>query len=186
MKPEIRLIGIDDAPFDKFKDKKTLMIGVFFRGGSSIDGVLSEVVEIDGNDVNRKIVKMVTKSKFYPQLRAILMKGIAVGGFNMIDIQEVSKKAGVPVIIVMRRRPDKERMKRVLTKLGMKNKIKTLESAGKIHKAGNIYIQYSGTTLAKAKEFIKLSRGPGNIPEPIRVAHLIAGGVKLGQSRGKV
>ena len=185
MKKEIRLLGIDDAPFDKFKDKKTLILGVFFRGGSSVDGVLSEVVDVDGDDSSLKIIRMVKTSKFYTQLRAIMLKGIAVGGFNLIDISEISKKTKVPVIVVMRRLPDRERIARILTKLGKKHRIKLMEKAGRIHKAGNLYIQYSGTTLAKAKEILRISCNRGHIPEPIRVAHLMAGGVKLGQSRGK-
>ncbi|MAG15475.1 hypothetical protein CMO88_00265 [Candidatus Woesearchaeota archaeon] len=186
MKKEIRLLGIDDAPFDKFKDKKTLILGVFFRGGDSIDGVLSEVVEIDGTDSSDKIIRMVKKSKFYSQLRAIMLKGIAMGGFNLIDIEKVSKKTKIPVIVVMRRLPDQKRIARILTKLGKKRRVNLMEKAGKINKAGILYIQYSGTTLAKAKEIVKISCTRSNIPEPIRVAHLMASGVKLGQSRGKV
>lgn len=186
MKSEIRLLGVDDSPFDKFRDRKTLIIGVFFRGGSSMDGVLSGVVEVDGNDASDKIIRMVKNSKFYPQLRAILLKGLAVGGFNMIDITKVSSETKVPVIVVMRRLPDKEKMKEALRKLGKQSSIKFIERAGKIRKAGNLYMQFSGTTPEKAKEIIRISCNRGNIPEPIRVAHLMAGGVKLGQSRGKV
>ena len=185
MKKEIRLLGIDDAPFDKFRDKKTLIVGVFFRGGSFIDGVLSEVVEVDGSDSAAKIIKMVMNSKFYPQLKAIMLKGIAVGGFNLIDIERISKKTKIPVVVVMRRLPERERIAGVLEKLGKKRRIRLMEKAGKIHKAGNLYIQLSGTTMEKAKEILRISCTHGNIPEPIRIAHLIAGGVKLGESRGK-
>jgi len=33
MKKQIRIIGIDDASFDKFKDKKVLVLGTICRGG---------------------------------------------------------------------------------------------------------------------------------------------------------
>ena len=185
MKREIRLLGIDDAPFDKFKDRKTLILGVFFRGGSFMDGVLSAVVDVDGTDSSDRIIHMVNRSKFKPQLRAIMMKGIAVAGFNLIDIQKISRKTRVPVIIVMRRMPEQKRMARILKKLGKSRRIKHMEKAGNIHKARGLYIQFFGTTLAKAKEILRISCSRSNIPEPIRVAHLMAGGVKLGQSRGK-
>ena len=49
MKKEIRVIGIDDSPFNKFvKGKQTLVIATIFRGGSWLDGILSRGV----NDVN--------------------------------------------------------------------------------------------------------------------------------------
>ena len=64
IKPEARILGIDDSPFDKFKDKNTLVIGTFFRGGSSLDGVMTTTVAVDGTDATAKIVGMVKKSKF--------------------------------------------------------------------------------------------------------------------------
>ena len=185
MKKEIRLLGIDDAAFDKSKDKETLIIGVFFRGGKSIDGVLSEKVSIDGTDATEKIIRMIKKSKFCTQIRAVMLKGIAVGGFNVIDITEISRKTKIPVIVVMRRLPDRERIARILKKLGKKSSIKLMENAGRIYKLDDILIQFKGTTLQKAKEIIKMSLTRGHIPEPIRVAHLIAGGISLGESRGR-
>ena len=46
MKKEIRVLGIDDAPFE-FDQKEVLVIGTFFRGGQSLDGVLSTYVQKD-------------------------------------------------------------------------------------------------------------------------------------------
>ena len=65
VKKEIRVLGIDDAPFDKFKDKKCLIIGVFFRGGNFLDGVLSSKVAVDGSDSTAKMIKMVRKQAVY-------------------------------------------------------------------------------------------------------------------------
>ena len=86
VKKQIRVLGIDDAHFDKFKDKETLIIGAFFRGGEFIDGIVSTRVMVDGSDSTKKITEMVKNSKFYPQIRAIMLDGIAVGGFNIVDV----------------------------------------------------------------------------------------------------
>jgi len=185
MKPEIRILGIDDAPFDKFMGGKTKLIGAFFRGGRLLDGILSTEITVDGNDATDKIISMVKNSKFYTQIRAILLNGIAVGGFNVIDIKKLSKKTKIPVIIVIRNYPDLGRIKEVLTNLGKKSKIKYLENAGKIYKSGKIYTQFAGTSKKKAEEILKISTVHANVPEPLRVAHLIASGVTYGESRGK-
>lgn len=185
MKPEIRILGIDDAPFDKFKGGKTKLIGAFFRGGRLLDGILATEITIDGNDATDKIIEMVKKSKFYTQIRAILLNGIAVGGFNVIDIKKLNKKTRIPVIIVIRNYPDLERIKEVLIKLKKKSKIKFLENAGKIYKINRIYVQFAGTTLKKAGEILQISTIHAYVPEPLRVAHLIASGVTFGESRGK-
>ena len=84
MKPEIRILGIDDAPFDKFSDKETYVIATVFRGGDFMDGLLTCKVKVDGNDSTKKLIEMINSSKFKIQFRAILLDGIAVAGFNVI------------------------------------------------------------------------------------------------------
>ncbi len=185
VKTEARILGIDDSPFDKFRDKDVLVIGTFFRGGSSLDGVLTTTAAVDGADATAKIIKMVKKSKFYPQLQAIMLNGIAVGGFNLLDIRRLNSATGIPVVVVMRGYPEVGRMKSALASLGMKAKVKLIEKAGEIHKVGSIHIQLSGCSLEKAKELLKISCTRSHIPEPVRVAHLIAAGIKLGESKGK-
>ena len=185
LKKEARILGIDDSPFDKFRDKKTLIIGTFFRGSSSLDGVLTTTATVDGSDATAKIVGMVKKSKFYPQLQAIMLNGIAVGGFNVVDIEKLHTATKIPVVVVMRGFPEAGKIKSTLAMLGMKSKVKLIEKAGRIYKIDNVHVQLSGCTLQKAKELLKISCTRSNIPEPIRVAHLIAAGIKLGESKGK-
>lgn len=185
LKREIRVLGIDDAPFDKFKDKDVLLVGTFFRGGSFIDGIVSTKVKVDGSDATHKIAELVKKTKFYPQLRAIMLDGIAVGGFNVVDIVKIYQKTKVPVIVVIRKYPDFKKIEHALIKLKKASKIKLLRRAGQIHKAGNIYMQFAGTTQEQAREMLKITCTRSFIPEPVRVAHIIASGITFGESRGK-
>ena len=184
-KNEIRILGVDDSPFKKIeKGKKTRIIGTVFRGGSWIDGILSTQVAIDGNNATSKLIEMITKSKFKPQLRAILLNGIAFGGFNIIDIGELNKKTGIPVIVVIRKNPDIAQIKEVLIKIHKKSKIKLIDNAGIPVKIGKIYVQYKGIELEGVKDILRITCTRSLIPEPIRVAHLIAQGIYLGESKG--
>ena len=185
MKKEIRVLGIDDGPFDKFNDKEVIVVGTVYRGGSFIDGVLSTKVKVDGDDSTDKIIKMINKSKFKPQLQAIILDGIAVGGFNVVDVKKLNEKTNIPVIVVMRDYPEMEKMKDALLKLGHEDKIKLLESAGKIHKLDEIFVQFIGLGLKQAEEIIDITCTHSLVPEPLRVAHLIASGVVDGESRGR-
>jgi len=185
LKKEIRVIGIDDAPFDKFKKGKVLVVGAVFRGGSWLDGILSTKVQVDGNNATKNIADMINKCKYKPQLQCIFLDGIAVGGFNVIDVKELNKKTELPVIVIIRRRPDIENIKRILIKLNKKNKIESIENAGQVHKAGKIYVQLKGLNLEKAKEILKITCTRSHIPEAIRLAHIIASGITYGESRGR-
>lgn len=185
MKQEIRVLGIDDAPFDKFKDKTTFLIGTLFRGGSFMEGVLSTKVSIDGNNSTKKIAEMINKSKFKPQIQVIILDGIAVAGFNIIDIMELYDLTKIPVIVVMRSYPDLDNIFSTLRKLKMDKKITIIGKAGKIDKVGSIYVQHIGISLEKVSEIIKITSTRSLLPEPVRVAHIIASGIKSGQSRGR-
>ena len=55
--------------------------------------------------------------------------------------------------------------------------------AGPVRVAGPIFCQPVGIELARAREMLALTTHHGNLPEPIRLAHLIAGGVVTGESR---
>jgi hypothetical protein len=185
MKKEIRVLGIDDGPFDKFNDSEALIIGTLYRGGSFIDGVLSSKVSVDGEDSTEKIIEMINKSKFKPQIQAVLLDGIAVAGFNVVDVNELNEKTNIPVIVVMRTYPEIDKMKDALIKLNHEEKLKLLENAGEIHKLDEIFIQKIGLTLEQAEEIIGITSTHSLIPEPLRVAHLIARGVISGESKGR-
>jgi len=185
MKKEIRVVGIDDISFNKFKDKKTKVIGVVYRGGHFMDGVLTTEVKVDGTDSTSKIINMVSKSKFLPQLQCILLDGIAVGGFNVIDVVKLSENTKLPVIAVMRNYPDFEKIIKTLKKLKMSSKIRLIEKAGPVHKHDKIHIQVVGINLETAKQIISITSTHSYVPEPIRVAHLIGQGLIYGESKGR-
>jgi len=185
IKKELRVIGIDDSPFKKFSRGKVLVIGTIFRGGTLLDGILSTKVNIDGNDSTTKLIEMINKCRFKPQLQCIFLDGIALGGFNIIDIKELSKKTNLPVIVVIRRMPNLSKIKKTLININKKNKIKLIDKAGEVIKIGDIFVQLTGIKLEKAKQIMKIVCTRSLIPEPIRIAHLIASGIVKGESKGK-
>ena len=185
VKDEIRVIGIDDSPFNKFKDKKALVVGVVMRGGSWVDGVLSTKVAVDGNDSTKKIIEMINKCKFKTQLQCIFLDGIAVAGFNVIDIEELNKKTKLPVVIVIRKKPDIANIKKTLIKINKRDKIRLIEKAGEVFRIDDIFIQSVGIEIQNLRKILKIVCTRSLIPEPLRLAHLIASGIVLGESRGR-
>ncbi|MCS7134599.1 MAG: DUF99 family protein [Candidatus Pacearchaeota archaeon] len=193
IKKEIRILGIDDGPFQK-GEKECLVVGTIYRGGSYIDGVLSCYVSIDGNDATKKIIELIKKTRHLGQLRCIMLKGISFGGFNVVDIKKIRKEINLPVIVFMRKKPNLKEIFEALRKAGkskeeIKEKENLIKKAGKIFstkiKNKIIYFQISGISRKKAAEIIKIASTHGIVPEPLRVAHMIAQGVILGESRGK-
>lgn len=183
MKSGIRALGIDDSEFSG-KQREVLVIGVVFRSGL-IEGVLRTTVERDGLDSTEKILRMVKDSKFYQQIRVIMLNSIMMAGLNVVDIKKLNEELKIPIIAITRKRPSKARVKIALMNLtDWKEKYKLVVSAGPPYRLGNLYMQFAGINFDGAKEIMDLFGG-NKIPEPIRLAHVIASGVVSGESHGR-
>ncbi len=186
IKPEIRVLGIDDSALI---NGKVTIIGAFFRGGWQLDGVLKSEIIKDGMDATDIISGMVRNSKYYSQIRVIMLDGVTYAGFNPVDIKKIFEETNIPVIVFMRSCPDFEKMKLALENLPWKEeRWEIIQRAGKIYKiAGDnpVFIQLCGIDKESAVKIVQLTTIHSNIPEPLRVAHLIATGVVLGESTGK-
>ncbi len=68
-------------------------------------------------------------------------------------------------------------------------KLRRLLAAGDLHelelRGKTIVVQIRGISLSDAKDIILRSTVRGLIPEPIRVAHIIASGITKGDSKGR-
>ena len=187
MKKELRVIGIDDAPFDKFDplQKYVLVVGTIYRGGNFMDGMLSCYVKKDGDDATSKIIEMIKECKFRPQLQAVFLDGIAVAGFNVVNPEAIHKETKIPVVVIIRGYPDYKKIFNALDNLGMNEKKEIIKTMPKPVKVNDIYVQNIGINLEDTKELLSIACTHSNVPEAIRVAHLIASGVADGQSRGR-
>ena len=187
VKEEIRILGIDDAPHKK-DDEKTLLVGTVFRAGSYLDGVISEIIERDGNDSTEKIIQMFEKTGHKDQIRVIMLNGITFAGFNVADIQEISKRTKTPVIVVIREKPDFDAIHKALMKVGeSEEKWELHRKAGEVKSiginSGRVYFQHVGIEESQAREIISKTCTHSTYPEPLRISHIIGAGIKLGRSR---
>ncbi|KKG08362.1 hypothetical protein EO95_12175 [Methanosarcina sp. 1.H.T.1A.1] len=189
IKPEIRILGIDDSAL---LNERVMIVGTVFRGGDWIDGVLRSEITRDGLDATEVISTMIKNSRHYGQLRIIMLDGITYGGFNVVDIEELYRETGLPVIVIMRSYPDFEKIRSALRHFSDGDvRWDIIKKAGKIEKlitkknGTPTYIQKAGIGIKSAEKIVRLTSIRSNIPEPLRVAHLIATGIIFGESRGK-
>jgi len=189
IKKEIRILAWDDGPFE-FKTKgKDILVGVIFRGGQFLDGMLKTDIEIDGDDAEEKIIEKILKTK-HKDLRVVMLDGITFAGFNTVDIKEIYERTKLPVIVVNRKKPDIEKFIETLKSLPNADKrLEAVKNAGPIYwvsiKNKRICFQCYGIAKEDAEKIIKTTSTMSLIPEPLRVAHLIANGFVLGESVGR-
>lgn len=203
----VNVIGFDDGPFAREHRGDVLLVGVV-ASGTRVDGIVSGRIRRDGVDSTRTMASLVRGSQFASTVQAVLLHGIAVGGFNVVDIHGLARDLGVPVLVVVRRRPDLASIKRALFSdeptarprvAGAARKWRLIEAAGAIEELGpsrrsrkahrvpgpRVFVQRAGLSLEEARRIVLATTLHGNIPEPLRVAHLVAGGIVTGKSRGR-
>lgn len=192
IKPEIRILGVDDGPPD-ISVGKVPLVGTIFRGGRWLDGVLKTDITPDGSDVTEKLVEMVSKSRHFGQLRVVMLDGVTFAGFNVLDVKKLFKELHLPVIVISREKPNMPDILKALKNLpDWSAKWKLIKKAGRIypvktkHRGGQVYMQLVGIRQADAEQIVKLSSVRSLVPEPIRAAHLIAAAIVLGESHGRV
>ncbi|MBL8541887.1 MAG: DUF99 family protein [Betaproteobacteria bacterium] len=178
------VIAFDDAPFAREHRGNVLLVGAVFAG-LRLEGVVTGAVRRDGRNATRVIASLIAKSRFRQQLHAVLLQGIAVAGFNVVDLAALHREVALPVLVVARRKPDLTAIRRALLDhvRGGARKWRLIERAGPMEAIGGLWVQRTGISSQAAEKLLARLTPRGRLPEPIRTAHLIAGALAPGESR---
>lgn len=188
IKPEIRVLGVDDAGFIPHSRGTVNVVGVVFRGGYWLDGFMRTRIDVDGLDATEKIASMVRGSPHYKQLRVILLDGVTFGGFNVVDIKELFERLQLPVISVSRERPDFNSIRAALENLPFaEERWRRMENAGEliqieVRESCKLFLQAAGVSVENAMEIVRRTSTRSCVPEALRVAHIIASGLGIHSS----
>jgi len=181
-----QVIGIDDTPHTRGQADDVRLVGTVFSG-LRLEGVLTGALTPDGDNAAEAIVRMISGSKFAANLHLVLLQGITFGGFNVVDLQAVRSTLNCRVMVVARREPDLAAIQHALmTRVpGGAEKWRLIEQAGPMELIAGVRVQREGLSEEQAETVIQRLAIHGQIPEPLRMAHLVAGALVDGQSRGR-
>jgi endonuclease V-like protein UPF0215 family len=174
----IRVLGIAES-FRKACAYSTLA-GIVMRRDLIIDGMVFGNVTIEGNDSTQNILSMYGSLK-RDDINCIMIDGLIISMYNIINGEELREKTNVPVIAItfkdskggledtMRHRFSNDAYIKLeqYRKLGQRDKI--LLRTGKV-----LFIRYWGISLKEASTIVNCFTLQGSIPEPIRIAKLAA------------
>ncbi len=178
----VRVIGFDDAPFAKRRGAAVPLAGVVCAD-TRFEGMLWGRARRDGWNATDALAAMLDGSKFRDQVSVVLLDGIAVGGFNVVDLARLHTRTGLPCVAVMRKVPDLAAMRRVIDRLpDPARRLARIARAGEIYQRAPFVFQVQGEDVeVTAKVLAHLTR-EGHVPEALRMAHLIGSAVMLGES----
>jgi uncharacterized protein len=177
-----RAIGFDDAPFLRRRGGRVRLAGVVCAG-TRFEGLVLGAVRQDGWGATDELCRLLLGGKFLPQLHVVLLDGLAFGGFNLVDLRALSERLRRPCVAVMRRPPDLSAIERALRRLpGSERRLSLLRRAGPIHAHPPFVFQVMGADPAEIAPLLARLTDRGNVPEPLRLAHLVGAAVVRGVS----
>jgi uncharacterized protein len=189
-KPASKSIGIDDGPFPPKTDdtiRQAPLLAAWLKG-PHLQKLRTNWITVDGLDGTRKAGQLLKGSANIP----VLLSGVTFGGFNLIDPWKIQKSCKAPVIVVVGSRPDNTAVKRALMghfpdwerrwdlikSLGPLNRVRTMTGESPV------FFERFGCSTREAQRILRASAFVSKMPEPLRVAGIIARGLFLSEPSG--
>ncbi|RMW37462.1 MAG: DUF99 family protein [Nitrosopumilus sp.] len=173
------LRGLAIAESFRQNSTKSVLAGVVMRRDFVIDGFVFGGATLEGDDATDSILKMYDDLQ-RPDISYVLISGLIVSMYNIIDIKKLSDKLKIPIIGVSYHNstgiedslkhhfPDSFESKLdEYEKLGQREKI-TLNTSH------DVYVRKEGCTLNEVKHLLDDLTLHGSIPEPIRISQILA------------
>ena len=177
MKNNIRVIGIDDGPFKRGTDIETCITGVVMRLDGTIEDIRIRMLKIDDANVLETISALIPENS-RTLIKAVISEGVTFGGFGLIDPESFFVYTSIPFISITKGKASLEAMKRALSAHhSYASILQTLEKLKPLRVELNkrqYMLNYSGITESDAILILKKLMLTGNVPEPVRLAHIIS------------
>ncbi len=177
-KKGVRALGIAES-FRKSQSKRSVLAGVVMRSDLIVDGFVFGSAEIGGDDATDEIVGMFRRLN-RNDINVIMLGGSVISMYNIIDIDSLGDRTNMPVISITFEESEglEPHIKHHFPnswekKLSAYNRLGTREAI-RLHTNHVVYIRPYGISLDVSKRILDKFTIQGAIPEPIRLARLLA------------
>ncbi len=173
------LRGLAIAESFREEDKISKLAGVVMRRDFVIDGFVFGHTTIEGNDATDSILQMYKKLD-RDDISFLIISGLIISMYNIVDIKKIWSALKIPIIGITYEEskgieaaikyhfPDSYQSKiDEYHKLGKRTKIS-------LHTGHDLYVRIEGCTIGETKNLLNALTIQGAIPEPLRVAHMLA------------
>jgi uncharacterized protein len=163
------------------------VVGVLMEGSDLVEALAITSFPVDGADAAGYLANWIHGLRVYRGIQAILMGGITIAGLGLVDLDALASALGRPVVAVTRRNPADSDLRRALRAAGLSERLTLLDRSPKaIAVAPGLYVAAAGVTPGEAAALVRRTVRKSRLPEPLRIAHLVAAALVRGESRGRV
>ncbi len=177
------IVGVDDGYFPpNYKDLRlhTVLVAVLCEGAVPKDLRIGRV-RVDYDDVNSKVIELVSD---LGSTDLVILDGVTYAGFNVVDPDVVSNELGIPVITFFHYELNLRRIEYALNK-HFPDGNRRLKVIKKVYLSSvdvptpwrRVRIYVVGMPLNEAVRTLKKLQTVSPIPEPLRIADIVASGI---------
>jgi endonuclease V-like protein UPF0215 family len=154
---------------------------VLLEGPRILDVRLGKI-EVDGLDAQRTLPSLLSPLA----CDAVMLSGVSFAGFNLVDIKLLARKVRKPVIAVIRDKPNNKAVRDALQEHfdDWRRRWRAVKDAGHLYSCKpladepKLYFEVRGGSSAFARRAIVSSSLISRLPEPVRVAGILAKGLR--------
>jgi len=180
-------VGVEDGGFSRAPlhcdVQRALLVCVLLQGPWVLDFRVDRVL-VDGLDASERLVGMLKGLCF----DAVMLAGVSFAGFNLINPFLIFEEFRKPVIVISRTKPDNLAVKSALVRHFDDWRVRwsIFEKLGPVFEVVSmpneppLYVEVVGSDISWASGLIRALTSVCRVPEPLRVARLIAHGLTHG------
>jgi len=181
------VLGVDDAPFEKRQQAPVPIVAVMMEGADLVESVAVSSFAVDGDDATGFLAGWLGSLRSRASLQAVLLGGITMAGLGVVDVAQLARRLDTPVLVATRREPSDAQLAEALGAAGLEQRVPIVERSPRATRVlDGLFVAQAGTTEDEAARLVRATLRKANLPEPLRVAHLIGRALVLGESRGRV
>lgn len=177
-------IGVEDGPFlSKRLGGTRAPLVIVKLEGPHLTTVRAGWIDVDGIDATDRALKLLGTISFANS--PILLSGVTFGGFNLIDPRRLQKRFRTPTIVVVGSRPNNRAVERALLRHfpDWRERWRIIKSLGPLRSVRTVasenplYFEAFGCSNVEARRILRGWAMVSRVPEPLRVAGLVARGL---------
>ena len=177
-KKGIRALGIAEC-FRKGASRKSILAGVVMRADLLLDGFSFSVATVGGLDATEAVVRLYERLG-RKDVNILMLNGCVISWYNVIDLNEVHERTGKPLICVTYEpSPGLEKYFKEYFPDDWAERLAIYERNGprtavRLRTGHEVFIRAIGLDEEEAKKVLDKFTLHGSIPEPLRLARLLA------------
>lgn len=175
-KKAIRALGIAES-FNPAAEKSTLA-GVVMRGDLVVDGFVLGSATVGGEDATDSLLAM-NRRLGREDINVVILSGCILSRYNIVDVDELSARARLPVVCLTYKESSGIEAAIIAHFPSPGSRLESYRRLGGrtpvvLRTGRTVYVRTAGISEKDAKAVLDSFTLQGAVPEPVRVASLLA------------